>query len=227
MVELAKIFGIEINNADVFKHALTHPSYTKELNLPLTDNYERLEFLGDAVLKLTVSDLLYKMLPQSNEGEMSKIRSILVSDNTLAQISKDNGLQELIIISKHDEKQGARKLNSICACAYEAVLGAYYLDGKYDEIKKYIEQTFTPLISEVKNNFGKYNAKEILQEYTQGINKDRPEYRVVGEYGPEHKKEFEVEVIYQNKVLACERGFSKKDAEQKAAYSACEKLNIL
>lgn len=225
--ELLNIFGIEIKNKETFKHALTHPSYSRENNLTLVDNYERLEFLGDAVLKLTVSDLLYNAFPDSTEGEMSKIRSILVSDNTLAKIAKENSLQELIIISKHDEKQGARNLNSICACVFEAVLGAYYLDGKYFEVKKYIEKTFTPLISEVKNNFAKYNAKEILQEYTQGINKDRPEYKIVGEFGPEHKKEFEVEVIYQNKVLAREKGFSKKDAEQKAAYSACEKLNIL
>ena len=227
MKTIAEIFGIETTTEDLYQKALTHPSYIQDLNLPYTDCYERLEFLGDAVLKLTVSDVLYNMYPNSTEGEMSKIRSIIVSDNTLAQITKENGLQELIILSKHDEKQGARKLNSICACVFESVLGAYYLDNKYPEIKKYIENIFTPLIKEVKDNFGKYNAKEILQEYTQSINKDRPIYNVIGEYGPEHKKEFEVEVIYNNEVLATERGFSKKDAEQKAAHSACKKLGII
>lgn len=227
MTSVAEIFGINTVNEDLYKKALTHPSYTQELNLSHTDCYERLEFLGDAVLKLTVSDVLYNMFPDSTEGEMSKIRSIVVSDNTLAEIAKANGLSSLIILSKHDEKQGARKLNSICACAFEAVLGAYYLDGKYDEIRDYIEKTFSPLISEVKGNFAKYNAKEILQEYTQGLDKNRPVYKVINESGPAHKRIFEVEVSYNDKVLAVETGLSKKDAEQKAAYSACEKLGII
>ena len=227
MTSVAEIFGINTVNEDLYKKALTHPSYTQELNLAHTDCYERLEFLGDAVLKLTVSDVLYNMFPDSTEGEMSKIRSIVVSDNTLAEIAKANGLSSLIILSKHDEKQGARKLNSICACAFEAVLGAYYLDGKYDEIRDYIEKTFSPLITEVKGNFAKYNAKEILQEYTQGVDKNRPVYKVVSESGPAHKRIFEVEVSYNDKVLATETGLSKKDAEQKAAYSACEKLGII
>lgn len=227
MKSLADIFGIKIKDEELFKKALTHPSYTQDLNLPHTESYERLEFLGDAVLKLSVSDVLYTMYPSSSEGEMSKIRSIIVSDNTLAEIAKNNGLDKLIILSKHDEKQGARKLNSICACSFEAVLGAYYLDGKYKQIRKYIEKTFTPYIADVKDNFAKYNAKEILQEYTQGKDKKRPVYKVISEKGPAHKRQFEVEVSYNDEVLATEIGFSKKDAEQKAAFSACNKLGIV
>ncbi len=227
MIPVDKIFGIKIVDYELYKKALTHPSYIQDLNLDYTDSYERLEFLGDAVLKLTVSDVLYNMYPDSTEGELSKIRSIIVSDNTLAQIAKQNGLSELIILSKHDEKQGARKLNSICACAFEAVLGAYYLDGRYKQVRKYIKKTFTPLIKDVKDNFAKYNAKEILQEYTQGKDKNRPVYKIVSESGPAHKRVFKVEVSYNGDVLAAESGLSKKDAEQKAAYSACEKLGII
>lgn len=227
MKSVSEIFGIKIKNEEYFKKALTHPSYTQDLNLSHTDSYERLEFLGDAVLKLTVSDVLFSLFSESTEGEMSKIRSIIVSDNTLAEIAKDSGLDKLIVLSKHDEKQGARKLNSICACAYEAVLGAYYLDGKYKEVREYIEKTFTPYIADVKNNFAKYNAKEILQEYTQSKDKNRPVYKVINEIGPAHKRQFEVEVSYNEEVLAVEMGFSKKEAEQKAAYSACEKLGIV
>ena len=227
MKSLEKIFGIKIVDFELFKKALTHPSYTQDFNLDHTESYERLEFLGDAVLKLTVSDVLYNMYPQSTEGEMSKIRSIVVSDNTLAQIAKENGLSELIILSRHDEKQGARNLNSICACAFEAILGAYYLDGKYKQVRKYIEKTFTPFIKDVKDNFAKYNSKEILQEYTQSLDKNRPVYKVVSESGPAHKRIFEVEVSYNGEVLAIEKGLSKKDAEQKAAYNACEKLGII
>jgi ribonuclease-3 len=227
MKTVSNIFGIETLTPDLYKKALTHPSYIQDNNLPYTDCYERMEFLGDAVLKLTVSDLLYRVFPDSREGEMSKIRAILVSDNMLAEIAKKNGLADIIIMNKSEEKHGGRKLNSICACAFEAVLGAYYLDGKFKEIRSYIEKTFSPLIKDVKDNLPIYNAKEILQEYTQGLTKERPVYTVVNESGPEHKKQFEVQVSYRDEVLAAEVGKSKKDAEQKAAYVACKKLGVI
>ena len=227
MKTVSNIFGIETLTPDLYKKALTHPSYIQDNNLPYTDCYERMEFLGDAVLKLTVSDLLYRVFPDSREGEMSKIRAILVSDNMLAEIAKKNGLADIIIMNKSEEKHGGRKLNSICACAFEAVLGAYYLDGKFKEIRSYIEKTFSPLIKDVKDNLPIYNAKEILQEYTQGLTKERPVYTVIKESGPEHKKQFEVQVSYREEVLATEVGKSKKDAEQKAAYVACKKLGVI
>lgn len=227
MKSVADIFGIETITDEFYKYALTHSSYTKEHNLPETQCYERLEFLGDAVLKLTISDVLFKKYPDSREGELSKIRSIIVSDNTLAEIAKNNGLSELIIMSKHEEKLGCRNLNSICACAFEAILGAYYLDGKFNEIINYIEKTFNPYIEDVAQHFEKFNAKAILQEYTQGQTKTTPVYTVISETGPAHKKIFEVEVRYNNEVLATEKGTSKKEAEQKCAYAACKKLGII
>ena len=227
MKSVAEIFGIETITEDFYKHALTHSSYTKEFELPETQCYERLEFLGDAVLKLTISDVLFKRYPESREGELSKIRSILVSDNTLAEIAKNNGLQQLIIMSKHEEKQGCRNLNSICACVFEAILGAYYLDGKFSEIVSYIEKTFEPYIEDVAQHFEKFNAKAILQEYTQGQTKKTPVYTVIKESGPQHKKVFEVEVRYNDEVLAVESGLSKKEAEQKCALAACKKLGIV
>jgi ribonuclease-3 len=227
MSSIAEIFGVETITPELYIHALTHSSYTKERNLPETQCYERLEFLGDAVLKLTISDILFKKYPTSNEGELSKIRSIVVSDNTLADIAKHNGLQDLIIMSKHEEKQGCRNLNSICACSFEAILGAYYLDGKFKEILQYIEKTFTPYIDDVEHHFEKFNAKAILQEYTQSKTKNTPVYTVIAEFGPAHKKEFEVEVRYNEELLAIEKGSSKKEAEQKCAYQACKKLGII
>lgn len=227
MTTVSDIFGIETITESLYKTALTHSSYTKEKGLPHTECYERLEFLGDAVLKLTVSDVLFKMYPDSTEGELSKIRGVVVSDNTLADIAKTNGLQKLIILSKHEEKQGCRNLNSICACVFEAILGAYYLDGKFDEIIKYIEKTFKPYILDVEKHFEKFNAKAILQEYTQGLTQNTPVYTVIKEIGPEHKKEFEIQVSYNGEVLAVEKGLSKKEAEQKCAYAACKKLGIV
>lgn len=227
MKSVSEIFNIPIENEELFKQAVTHPSFTKENNLSYDQSYERLEFLGDAVLKLTVSDVLYRKYPSSQEGEMSKIRSIVVSDATLSNIAKKIGLADLIIMAKHEEKQGCRKLESVCACAFEAVLGAYYLDGKFSELVRFIEDKFTPYIEDVENNFERFNAKAMLQEYTQSQTKETPVYSLVSETGPAHKKVFEVAVAYKNEVLATGVGKSKKDAEQQAAYNACEKLGVL
>ncbi len=221
------IFGIKIKTPELYKYALTHSSYMREQELPYNECYERLEFLGDAVLKLTVSDVIFKMYPEDHEGELSKIRSFVVSDHTLSLIAKEAGLNKLIIVAKHEEKQGCRELESVCACAFEAILGAYYLDGKFKDIVKYIKKIFTPYIVDVKEHFENYNAKALLQEYTQGLNKKRPEYNVLACKQHKNYTEFEIEVRYNGEVLAVEKGLSKKEAEQKCAFIACKKLGII
>ena len=227
MNSVAEIFGIETENENLYRIALTHPSYTKDNSLDYTECYERLEFLGDSVLKLLISELLYKKYPDYTEGDMSKIRSIAVSDNTLSKIAIQTGLNDLIIAGIHDAKQGITKLESVTACAFEAVLGAYYLDGKLAELKIFAEKIFTPFIEEIDKNFSKYNAKAILQEFTQGQTKEIPEYKLIGTKGPEHNKIFEIEVSYQGEVIARGEGRTKKDAEQNAAYDACIKLGAI
>ena len=167
MKELSEIFSIKIDNETIFKEALTHPSYSKENNLNY--NYERLEFLGDAVLKLLISDVLYKKYPDYTEGNMSKIRSIVVSDAILYEICEKTGLSKLIILGRHEQK--CRQLESVCACAFEAILGAYYLDGKYKELIGFVEKNFNSYIEDVDQNFEKFNAKAMLQEFTQGQSK--------------------------------------------------------
>lgn len=226
MKKLSEIFNISIENETIFRQALTHPSYTKEHELDYALSYERLEFLGDAVLKLAISDILYKKYPDYPEGNLSKIRSIVVSDAALFEISEKLGLADLIILGRHEEKQGCRKLESVCACSFEAILGAYYLDGKFPELIEFIKEIFAPYIEDVDKNFEKFNAKALLQEYTQGRTKTVPEYRIVNETGPAHNKTFEVEVWYENECIAQGAGKSKKEAEQKCAYEACQKLGI-
>lgn len=226
MKTVDEIFGIEINNNDYFKAALTHPSYTQENNLDYVECYERMEFLGDAVLKLVMSEILYEKFPDAHEGEMSKVRAIAVSDNILSTISKKIGLSELIVTSVHDGKQGLKNLESVTACAFEAVLGAYFLDGKFNELREKLKEIFIPYIEEIDNNMEKYNAKALLQEYTQGLNKEIPKYKLVAESGPAHNKTFTVEVSYRGEVIAEGSGKSKKDAEQKCAYEACRKLGV-
>lgn len=221
---LEEIFG-EPN--ELVEKALTHPSYTQENNLDSLGNYERLEFFGDSVLKLFTSKLLYNTYPTAPEGELSKIRSILVSDAILAQIAIKIGLDKLIKLGPAEEKQGGRKRESNIACSLEAVLGAYYLSGKEKEIEKFINDYVMEFAEDVDKHFEKYNAKDILQQYTQGIDKTIPVYRTVGVTGPAHKPIFEVEVEWQRKIIAKGRGKSKKEAQQNCALEACKKLGAI
>ncbi len=225
--KLEKCFNVEIKDESNFLRALTHTSYTGENNIDAKESYERLEFLGDAVLKLFMSDVLYKKYPDFHEGSLTKIRSILVSDNMLAKLGRQIGLDKIVILGHQEEKLGGRKKSSITACAFEAVLGAYYLDGSLNKISKVLEDLFKEEIEAVNLNVDKINTKATLQEYTQGKNKELPIYRVVEEKGPEHDKIFVVEVSYMGKVLAQGKGKTKKDSEQDSAAKACRKLGII
>ena len=219
-------FGIELSDVSFLETVFTHPSYTELMGLSHLYSYERLEFLGDSMLKLVASDILYSMFPEAREGELSKIRAFLVSDNTLAEISLELGFNEYLRLSESEEKAGGRVRVSNNACAFEAILGAFYLAGKEIEIKSFLKKVLEPKIKKIKENFVQYNAKEILQEYTQGIDKKLPVYTVINESGPAHSKVFEVEVAYNGNVLACGKGKTKKAAQIDAAYQACKNLNI-
>ena len=220
-----EVFG----NCDekLLKIALTHPSYTKENSLSDLENYERLEFFGDSVLKLFTSKLLYELYPKAAEGELSKIRSILVSDAILAKVAVKIGLDKLIILGPSEEKQGGRKRESNIACSLEAVLGASYLSGKQEQIETFIKEYIIIYADDIDKHFEKYNAKDILQQYTQGQNKTRPEYNVISITGPAHKPVFNIEVVWNTKVIAKACGKSKKEAEQAAALEACKSLGII
>lgn len=221
------LLDIECKNKENLQIALTHPSYTTENNISYLKNYERLEFLGDAVLKLITSNLLYKKYPEYKEGKLSKIRSILVSDNTLATIAKDIKLQEKMILGKGEEHTGGRNRESNIACTMEALLGAYYLDGKINYIERFLNENLLPLSNEIDMHFEKYNAKAVLQEYTQKENNTLPKYTTTNITGPMHNPKFEVEVSYNNKILAIGYGNNKKEAQQNGAYKACIKLGII
>ncbi len=224
---LEDIFKIKIDDKTLFKKAITHSSFTKENNIDSLENYERLEFFGDAVLKLYVSKILYEKYPKSDEGQLSKIRSIVLSDTILSEIANNIGLKKCLILGKNAEKSGERNRESIIACTMEALIGAFYLDNKQEAIFNFLKLQMEDKIIDVKKNFAKYNAKELLQEYTQGKTKELPKYNLVREFGIKHKPQFEIEVIYQEKVLACEIGKSKKEAEQKCAYMACIQLGVI
>jgi len=221
------ILDIECGNKELLHAAFTHPSYTKENNISYLKSYERLEFLGDAVLKLLTSKLLYKKYPEYKEGELSKIRSILVSDNILAKIGRDISLDKKLILGAGEEHTGGAQRESNIACAMEAVFAAYYLDGQIETVEKFIESALIPYADEVDKHFEKYNAKAVLQEYTQKESGEIPIYETIGVFGPQHNPEFEIQVSYSGKVLSSARGKSKKEAQQNCAYRACLVLGII
>lgn len=221
-----EIFKIDRND-ELVKIALTHPSFTKENGYSDLENYERLEFFGDSVLKLFTSKLLYETYPNAPEGELSKIRSILVSDAILAQIATKIELDKLMIIGPAEEKQGGRKRESNIACTLEAILGASYFKGKQNEIEAFIKEYVMAFAEDVDKHFEKYNAKDILQQYTQGINKTLPIYKTIGIKGPAHKPIFEVQVEWDGRIIAKASGKSKKEAQQNCALEACKKLGAI
>lgn len=225
--EFLDALGIQCGNYEVLDLALTHSSYTYELNFDSLYNYERLEFLGDAVLKLAVSDYLYKVYPDYSEGRLSKIRSVIVSDAYLAKFAQNLNYGAYMNIGPAEEKQGGRQRPSNLACAFEAVLGAFYLDGRLDAAKSYIEDLIKDEVPLVDANEQFYNPKAILQEYVQGKYKSLPEYVVVDEIGPPHNKTFKVEVKAQDGIFGYGEGNSKKEAQQKAAYDAISELGLL
>ena len=223
---LENIFGASAN-PELLEKALTHPSYTKELNLDSLTSYERLEFFGDSVLKLFTSKCLYESYPNYPEGDLSKIRSILVSDAILSGIAFEIGLNKLIKLGPAEEKQGGRKRESNLACSLEAVLGAYYLSGQGEAVERFIAKYILPHAKDIDEHFEKYNAKDILQQYTQSIDKKLPVYRTVAVHGPAHKPEFEIAVEWQDRIIATAKGKSKKDAQQNCAYEACKALGVV
>ena len=225
--ELADIFKkLEIKvEPNLLKMALTHSSMTFENGEE--QNYERLEFLGDSVLKLGISDILYKKFPEYEEGRMTKIRGFLVSDSELAKIGKAINLQNLIIVGKSEQKDHGAEKESVIACTMEALMGAIYLSCGIEKAISYIKYFYEQIIEKVDSNLDIYNAKAVLQEYTQGLNKDLPEYKLIDEKGKAHNKTFYYEIVYNNEILAQGNGKTKRDAQQDAAKKACIKLGII
>lgn len=209
----------------ILRMALTHSSLTFEKKE--MENYERLEFIGDSVLKLVISDILYKAFPNYTEGRMTKIRSILVSDNMLFELSKKIELNKLILLSKNEEKDGGRLKQSVVACAFEAVLGAIYLTNGLDKAIKYIRIIYDKLHQEIDNNLDSYNAKALLQEHTQKIGKDLPKYIETTSNGNAQSKKFTFSIYYKDDFLSEGTGNTKREAQQNAAKKACIHLGLL
>ena len=225
-----KKYGIKFKHLEFLNQAFVHTSYTNENNLSADESYEKLEFYGDAVLKLIISDFLYNHFSNYNEGELTKLRAEIVSDKNIFKYAKKLGFEDLIVLGKNEKKQGGAKKESILACAFEALLGAIFIENKqrgYKKTYEFLKENFYEDILEVEKNICFLNPKAILQEYTQGINHQLPEYILVGESGKAHKKEFSVEVKFQDEILGRGTANSIKKAQVEAAFEAIKKLNLI
>lgn len=221
LLELQRRLGYRFLNEALLSHALTHSSYANEHHLKREGNNERLEFLGDAVLEMISSESLYKNHPQMPEGELTKLRASLVCEPTLAQCAKEIDLGSFLLLGKGEESTGGRERSSVLSDAFEAVIGAIYLDGGFTNAKEFIERT---VLSDVENRTLFCDSKTILQELIQSDHKGTLSYRLVSETGPEHMKRFTVCACLDETVLAKGEGKTKKAAEQEAAYRSILKL---
>ena len=214
---LEKRIGYCFKDKLLLKQAITHSSYTNEQKINRYGHYERLEFLGDAVLELVSSEFLYSEHRDMSEGELTKMRASMVCEPSLAFCARDLELGEFLLLGKGEECTGGRKRDSIISDAMEAVIGALYLDGGMDAAKDFIYQF---ILSDLEDKQLFYDSKTNLQELIQGKLKKEFQYILLEESGPEHDKVFDVAVQMEGEVIGHGTGRTKKAAEQQAAYEA-------
>jgi len=220
MDELQKIIGYKFNNVELLKEALTHSSFANEQHKKIKCN-ERLEFLGDSVLSIVVSDYIFANCPKLPEGELTKLRAALVCEKSLYSFAKKIELGNFLLLSHGEKRNGGALRASILADAFEAVIAAIYLDGGIEHAKKHILRFVVPEIEHRKTlNFKDY--KTSLQEIIQKNPGEKLEYILVSSSGPDHNKHFKVEVHLNSNVIGRGGGKSKKEAEQQAAREALE-----
>ncbi len=219
--DLQKKIGYSFKNEKGLIHALTHSSYANEHHMKNHSDNERLEFLGDAVLEMISSEFLYGKYPEKPEGALTKLRASLVCEQALAAAAVEIALGEQLILGKGEDQTGGRTRKSVLSDAFEAVIGAIYLDGGFASAKEFI---YRFVLSDIDNKRFFYDSKTILQEYVQGNTNVKHSYKLVSEDGPDHNKHFEVAVFIGDKEMGRGDGSTKKAAEQAAAYSALMRL---
>ncbi len=218
---LEKKLDYKFKNIKLLKTALTHSSYTNEHNMKNTENNERLEFLGDTILSLIVSQYLYKKYPNYPEGELTKIRAKVVCESSLAFVAKKIDLGEFLLLGKGEEVTGGRSRESILADASEALMGAIYLDSDFQGVNNLMLKKFeNDLVHAVAKGSLFIDYKTDLQENLQKRTKSQIEYKIKKEEGPDHDKIFYIDVIVNNKSVGTGSGRNKKEAEQMAAKEA-------
>ena len=213
--------GYRFTNQALLRQAVTHSSFTNEQRIRRNRNYERLEFLGDAVLELVSSEFLFQRNEHMPEGELTKMRASMVCEPSLAFCARDLDLGKFILLGRGEEGTGGRARDSIVSDVMEAVIGAIYLDGGMEPAKIFINRF---ILSDLEDKQLFYDSKSNLQELIQGKLKKEFHYELCSESGPEHNKVFCVAVYMEEKLLGTGEGRTKKAAEQQAAYQALLRL---
>jgi len=224
--ELQQRLRIRFDNPALLRQALTHKSYVHENSGKGEDSNGRMEFLGDSVLGLVVNEFLYQQFPLAEEGELTKIKSLLVSKAVLARRARAMHIGHFLFLADAEIESGGRERTSIVADSLEALIGAVYLDKGLDVAKKFLHDNLLCDAGKIIRDSKHTNYKSILQEHIQGEYRTHPAYRVLSEQGPEHEKLFTVEVSVNRKVLGRGMGKNKKEAEQAAAREAVAKLEL-
>ena len=219
--ELQDKIGYRFQNTDLLKQALTHSSFANEQKINKLKDYERLEFLGDAVLELVSSEFLFRENPQMPEGQLTKLRASMVCEPALAYCAKDIDLGSYILLGRGEEYTGGRYRSSITSDVMEAIIGAIFLDGGIENAKKHI---YRFILSDLENKILFLDSKTILQEEIQKKKDAQLRYELIGESGPDHNKQFTVDAYLNDVLIGSGTGRTKKAAEQQAAYEALLKM---
>lgn len=219
-----QIAGYKFKDRKYLERAVIHTSFAHEHKMNTNDSNERLEFLGDAVLELTMSAYLFDKYPQMPEGELTKLRASLVCEQTLSQLARRIELGSRLKLGRGEDATGGRRRDSILADAFEAVIGAIYLDGGMENAREFILSQIGEEVENKHKSFKQSDYKTFLQEVIQKNSKLQLEYKILSEKGPDHKKDFAACVIHEGKILGKGNGGSKKEAEQNAALEALKML---
>ncbi len=222
--DIESIVGFTFNDKSLLTRALTHRSYLNENpDLPYLDN-ERLEFLGDAILDFVAAEYLYHRYPEMNEGDLTSLRAALVKGETLARFAQEMGLPSHLLMSHGEDLAGGRTRSPLLAGAFEAIVGALYLDQGMQAARDFVLRFITSEAERIHQQRLDRDAKSLLQELSQGHLQATPQYRLVETHGPDHAKEFTLEVVLKGQVYGRGTGRSKQIAEQQAARVALDAL---
>lgn len=224
--ELNKLYNLKIENSQIYKRAFAHSSYTNEKNIEKYLNYERLEFLGDAVLELITSEFLYKKFPTLPEGDLTKLRASIVCEPTLVKIAKELNFHNYIYLGKGEEKTGGRERPALLADIFESFIGALYLEKGIETVKLFLNSTLYLTVKDYKySSFIDY--KTILQEYVSKEKLGDINYKVLDSTGPSHSKMFLSAVYINNEIFGNGSSKTKKESEQLAAKEALNKFKVI
>jgi len=220
LAALQERLGYRFKREALLVRAMTHRSFLFEHDRRGKGDNETLEFLGDAVLDLVVGSMLFKRYPKMDEGDLTKVRSTLVQEKHLALLAAKLDIGQSLLLGKGESRSGGASKDSILSCAFEAVMGAVFVDGGYEAASMVVHALFEDRLEYGRCHAVNDDPKSHLQEITQKLNNEAPSYTLVGEDGPDHDKTFTVEVSFQGRVLAVAAAGSKKAAERKAAAEA-------